>query len=410
MPFAHQRGDPLHQPDQDARIPRRPACPVVSTPIARRGPPLRRPRRRARSPPAPTPSSPPAPPPSPRRRGSWRQEADARLAGLSWDATHAAMAALVDAAAARKAAQRAAARRPAPCAGPSVRPTTSSSSAPASPARCSPSAWPRPRASASSSATAATHVGGNAYDAPDAAGILVHRYGPHIFHTNSDEVVDYLSRFTAWRPYEHRVLAERRRPAAADADQPHHARPRSSAWPLADEAAAERLLASLAEPVAKIGTAERRRGRHGRHATSTRPSSRATPASSGASTRPSSTTVVTARVPTRTTDDDRYFLDTLPGDARATATPGCSSACSTTRASTLALGTDFHDRRRVAAPLVVYTGPIDALLRPPLRRAALPQPRLPLRDPRPPARSRRSASSTIPPRTCRTRGSPSTST
>ncbi len=52
-----------------------------------------------------------------------------------------------------------------------------------------------------------SHIGGNAYDHYDEAGILVHRYGPHIFHTNSREVFDYLSRFTAWRPYEHRVLA-----------------------------------------------------------------------------------------------------------------------------------------------------------------------------------------------------------
>src|SRR5919206_78744 len=51
------------------------------------------------------------------------------------------------------------------------------------------------------------HIGGNAYDHYDAAGILVHKYGPHIFHTNSREVFDYLSRFTEWRPYEHRVKA-----------------------------------------------------------------------------------------------------------------------------------------------------------------------------------------------------------
>src|SRR5688500_10336591 len=51
------------------------------------------------------------------------------------------------------------------------------------------------------------HVGGNAYDYHDEAGILVHKYGPHIFHTNSREVYDYLSQFTEWRPYQHRVLA-----------------------------------------------------------------------------------------------------------------------------------------------------------------------------------------------------------
>src|SRR3546814_15557150 len=52
------------------------------------------------------------------------------------------------------------------------------------------------------------HIGGNAHDRLDAAGVLIHQYGPHIFHTNSAEIFDYLSRFTEWRPYEHRVLAQ----------------------------------------------------------------------------------------------------------------------------------------------------------------------------------------------------------
>src|ERR1700757_181568 len=51
------------------------------------------------------------------------------------------------------------------------------------------------------------HIGGNAYDHYDDAGIMGHKYGPHIFHTNCSEVFDYLSRFTAWRAYQHRVLA-----------------------------------------------------------------------------------------------------------------------------------------------------------------------------------------------------------
>ena len=51
------------------------------------------------------------------------------------------------------------------------------------------------------------HIAGNAYDHYDDAGILVHKYGPHIFHTNSREVFDYLSRFTDWRQYQHKVLA-----------------------------------------------------------------------------------------------------------------------------------------------------------------------------------------------------------
>src|SRR5205085_9585877 len=51
------------------------------------------------------------------------------------------------------------------------------------------------------------HIGGNAHDRLDAAGVLVHGYGPHIFHTNSERIFAWLSRFTSWRPYEHRVLA-----------------------------------------------------------------------------------------------------------------------------------------------------------------------------------------------------------
>lgn len=52
------------------------------------------------------------------------------------------------------------------------------------------------------------HVGGNAYDYMDENGVRRHEYGPHLFHTNSKRVVDYLSRFTDWYPYEQRVLGE----------------------------------------------------------------------------------------------------------------------------------------------------------------------------------------------------------
>src|SRR6476620_11410515 len=51
------------------------------------------------------------------------------------------------------------------------------------------------------------HIAGNAYDYYNKDGILVHKYGPHIFHTNSMEVYDYLGQFTSWRSYEHKVLA-----------------------------------------------------------------------------------------------------------------------------------------------------------------------------------------------------------
>src|SRR5947209_20016338 len=52
-----------------------------------------------------------------------------------------------------------------------------------------------------------SHIGGNAYDHYNDDGVLVHRYGPHIFHTNAEQVFQYLSQFTAWRCYQHRVLA-----------------------------------------------------------------------------------------------------------------------------------------------------------------------------------------------------------
>ena len=52
-----------------------------------------------------------------------------------------------------------------------------------------------------------SHIGGNAYDCLDGAGILIHRYGPHIFHTNDKRVFEYLSRFTKWRRYQHKVIA-----------------------------------------------------------------------------------------------------------------------------------------------------------------------------------------------------------
>jgi len=50
------------------------------------------------------------------------------------------------------------------------------------------------------------HIAGNAFDFYNEEGILIHKYGPHIFHTNSEDVFKYLGQFTDWRPYEHRVL------------------------------------------------------------------------------------------------------------------------------------------------------------------------------------------------------------
>ena len=97
------------------------------------------------------------------------------------------------------------------------------------------------------------HIAGNAYDHRDAAGILVHKYGPHIFHTNSRDILDYLSRFTRWRPYEHRVLA------AVDGmlvPMPINRTTLNQLYglDLATEAEAEAYLKSVAVPVADIRT------------------------------------------------------------------------------------------------------------------------------------------------------------
>ena len=66
------------------------------------------------------------------------------------------------------------------------------------------------------------HIGGNAFDTYNEDGLLVHRYGPHIFHTNAQRIFAYLSRFTEWRPYEHRVLADINGQLLPVPDQPGH--------------------------------------------------------------------------------------------------------------------------------------------------------------------------------------------
>lgn len=201
------------------------------------------------------------------------------------------------------------------------------------------------------------HIGGNAYDERDGAGILVHRYGPHIFHTNSQDVVDYLSAFTAWRPYEHRVLA--------------HVDGRDLPFPinrttlnlldglsLSSEAEAEAYLQSVAEPVSPVRTSEDVVvGRVGRALYErffrgyTRKQWGLDPSQLDAS--------VTARVPVRTNLDDRYFTDSfqaMPADGytalfmRMLDHPNI----------TVATGVDFFDvREAVAFDRLVFTGPID---------------------------------------------------
>ena len=156
------------------------------------------------------------------------------------------------------------------------------------------------------------HIGGNAYDCHDAAGILVHRYGPHIFHTNSTEVVSYLSDFTAWRPYEHRVLASvdgQLLPVPINLDTINRLYGLSL-----DAAGMEAFLAARTETPREIRTSEdivvSRVGRElyekfFRHYTKKQWGLE--PSQLDAS--------VAGRIPVRFNRDDRYFCRYLPGDA-----------------------------------------------------------------------------------------------
>jgi UDP-galactopyranose mutase len=201
------------------------------------------------------------------------------------------------------------------------------------------------------------HVGGNAYDEKNADGILYHKYGPHIFHTNSDEVFAYLSRFTGWRPYEHRVLATVR-------DQlvpiPINRTTLNQLFGLKletdDDAAA--FLASRAEKVEDIKTSEdvviNAVGRELYELFFrgyTRKQWGLDPSELDKS--------VTARIPTRTNTDDRYFTDkhqAMPADGYTAMFRKMLDHPNIT----IALGTDYREvKDQIDAAHIIYTGPVD---------------------------------------------------
>jgi UDP-galactopyranose mutase len=202
-----------------------------------------------------------------------------------------------------------------------------------------------------------SHIGGNAYDHHDAAGILVHKYGPHIFHTNSTDIVDYLSRFTEWRPYEHRVLA-----AVDDKRVPMPINRTTLnllyGLDLKDSSAAEQFLRSRAEPVAELRTS--------RDVVINQIGSELYRTFFEGYTRkqwgldPSQLDkAVTARVPTRFCTDDRYFLDSFQAMPLNGYTAMFENMLDHDRID-LQLGVDFADiRRENLAPRIIYTGPID---------------------------------------------------
>lgn len=201
------------------------------------------------------------------------------------------------------------------------------------------------------------HIGGNAYDRYDDAGVLIHPYGPHIFHTNSAEVFDYLSQFTAWRPYQHRVLASvdgQLVPMPINLDTVNRLYGKSLS---SDELAA--YFASVAEPRERVVTSEDAVvSKVGRDLYNkffrgyTRKQWGLDPSELDSS--------VAARVPARTSRDDRYFTDTyqampLHGYTRM------FEAMLRHPNIKLMLNTDYREvQHLVPWRHMVYTGPIDA--------------------------------------------------
>ncbi len=201
------------------------------------------------------------------------------------------------------------------------------------------------------------HVAGNAYDCVDAHGVLVHQYGPHIFHTNSEKVFGWLSRFTEWRDYEHRVLAQ------ADGQLvplPINRTTINRLYGLdLDEAGAAAFLERVREPRETIRSSEdvvlNSVGsdlceKFFRGYTRKQWGLDLSELAAG----------VAARIPTRTNDDDRYFTD------RFQAMPADGYTAMFERMLdhpliTVEVGVDFADvGPRIARRATVYSGPIDA--------------------------------------------------
>ena len=200
------------------------------------------------------------------------------------------------------------------------------------------------------------HIAGNAYDHYDEAGILVHRYGPHIFHTNSAEVFDYLSEFTDWRPYEHRVRASvdgRLVPFPINLDTINDLYGLSL-----NTLELEEFFESLAEPIDRCRTSEdvvvSKVGRELYEKffrNYTRKQWDLDPSELDAS--------VTSRVPTRLNRDDRYFTDTYQAMPLHGYTRMFERILSHPNISVL-LNTDYRDVDSVIPyDELVYTGPID---------------------------------------------------
>jgi UDP-galactopyranose mutase len=201
------------------------------------------------------------------------------------------------------------------------------------------------------------HIAGNAFDHYDDAGILVHRYGPHIFHCNSTEIFEHLSRFTQWRPYQHRVLASvdgQLVPIPINLDTVNRlyglrlTSEEMPAWLASVAEYRQRIETSEDAVVTKVGRDLYQKFFRGY----TRKQWGLDPSELDAQ--------VTARIPTRTNRDDRYFTDTYQAMPLHGYTRMFECMLNHPNISIM-LNTDYRDIKDVI-PFreMIYSGPIDA--------------------------------------------------
>ncbi|MFN6475456.1 UDP-galactopyranose mutase [Nostoc sp. DedQUE07] len=200
------------------------------------------------------------------------------------------------------------------------------------------------------------HIGGNAYDHYNDDGILVHKYGPHIFHTNSREVFEYLSRFTQWRSYEHRVLASvdgQLVPIPINLDTINKLYGMNL-----NSFEVEEFYKSLAEPVESIRTSEdvvvSKVGRvlyEKFFRNYTRKQWGLDPSELDKS--------VIARIPTRTNRDDRYFTDSYQAMPLHGFTRMFDNMLNHPNIKVM-LNTDYQEiQKAIPCREMVYSGPVD---------------------------------------------------
>lgn len=201
------------------------------------------------------------------------------------------------------------------------------------------------------------HIAGNAFDHYDDSGILVHRYGPHIFHCNSAEIFDYLSQFTEWRPYQHRVLASvdgQLVPIPINLDTVNRlfglqlTSAEMPAWLSSVAESRERIETSEDAVVTKVGRDLYQKFFRGY----TRKQWGLDPSELDAQ--------VTARIPTRTNRDDRYFTDTFQAMPLHGYTRMFERMLAHPNISVM-LNTDYRDiKDLIPYREMIYSGPVDA--------------------------------------------------